>query len=408
MTRHRDPCRLASLGMVNCLGDDEGRVWPRLLAGDVSAFVRRSDLSPDPDMLVGMVAGALPELDPAFAEYDCRNNRLTVAALDQISDGIDAAIARFGRGRVAVVAGTSTSGVSDAEEAIRHRKRSGALPRRFRAAQLEFGGISDFIATHLGVTGPAYTLSTACSSGARALAAARSLLEMGFADAVVCGATDTLCGLTANGFSSLGVVAPQLTNPCSANRCGLTLGEGAAYFLVLRESGGVQLVGVGESSEAHHMSSPDPGGSGARAAMQAALADAGLVAADIAYVNLHGTGTETNDSMECQAVCDVLGTDVAASSTKPLVGHTLGAAGATEAGFCWQVLSRRDGDSLSLPPHRWDGVADPAFPRLNFTEAGARVTVAQTAYVMSNSFGFGGNNCTLVLAVGADDERGRP
>ncbi|HYB99534.1 MAG TPA: beta-ketoacyl-ACP synthase [Candidatus Limnocylindrales bacterium] len=397
MTRTVQPCRLSALGMVSALGTGPAETWPRLIAGDTSRLVRRADLVPEQELIIGMCAEPLPPVPEGLREFDCRNNRLLLAALDQIVQPIVGAIARYGRARVAVVAGTSTAGVADAEEAIRHQVRTGNLPERFRYAQLEFGGTSDFIAAYLGTTGPAYTLSTACSSGARALASARSLLAMGMADAVVCGAADTLCGVTANGFSSLGVVAPELTNPCSANRRGLTLGEAAAFFLVTREEGGVQLSGVGESSEAHHMSSPDPEGSGARAAMQAALADAGVSAADIAYLNLHGTGTSINDAMESRAVSEVLGPSVPVSSTKSLVGHTLGAAGAIEAAFCWQVLDAFDGGELALPPHRWDGVPDPDLPALDLVEPGRRVAAGKVARVMTNSFGFGGNNCTLIL-----------
>ncbi|HYC57304.1 MAG TPA: beta-ketoacyl-ACP synthase [Candidatus Binatia bacterium] len=397
MTRTTQPCRLAALGMISALGNGPTETWPRLIGGDTSRLVRRSDLVPDQELILGMVGDALPQVPEHLREFDCRNNRLLLAALDQIAAPISAAVERFGRARIAVVAGTSTAGVADAEEAIRHQVRTGNLPERFRYAQLEFGGTSDFIAAYLGTTGPAYTLSTACSSGARALASARSLVAMGIADAVVCGAADTLCGVTANGFSSLGVVAPELTNPCSLNRRGLTLGEAAAFFLVTRDEGGIQLVGVGESSEAHHMSSPDPEGAGARAAMQAALADAGLAATDIAYLNLHGTGTSINDSMESLAVAEVLGGSVPVSSTKTLVGHTLGAAGAIEAAFCWQILDDYDGRELSLPPHRWDGIADPALPALDLVEAGRRACPREVARVMTNSFGFGGNNCTLIL-----------
>ena len=398
MKRRPVPCRLAALGMANVLGSGTREIWTRLVAGDTSRFTRRSGLAPGREILLGMVDAELPVLGPEMAEHDCRNNRLAALVLGQIAAPVRDAIERFGPGRVAVVGGTSTSGVADAEIAIAHRERTGSLPGRFRSAQLEFGGISEFVAAYLGVTGPAYTLSTACSSGARALASARSLLTMGFADAVVCGATDTICGLTCNGFSSLGLICEDLTNPCSANRRGITLGEAGAFFLVLREEGGVQIAGVGESSEAHHMSSPDPDGSGALAAMRGALEDAGLGPDEIAYLNLHGTGTPANDAMECRAIATLFGDRVPVSSTKPLTGHTLGAAGATEAAFCWQVLEHREGSELLLPPHRWDGVADPELPLLDFIGDGRRVEVGETAYVMSNSFGFGGNNCTLVLS----------
>jgi 3-oxoacyl-[acyl-carrier-protein] synthase-1 len=168
-------------------------------------------------------------------------------------------------------------------------------------------------------------------------------------------------------------------------------------FLLLPEPGGIQLVGVGESSEAHHMSAPDPTGAGAEAAMRGALADAGLTPASIAYLNLHGTGTPLNDVMECRAVERVFGTTLPVSSTKPLVGHTLGAAGALEAAFCWLVLERSLDGVLELPPHCWDGERDPELPALRLAGKGESVRPAGPLRVMTNSFGFGGNNCTLVL-----------
>lgn len=399
MSRRPTHCRLAALGMANALGNSPAEIWPRLLAGDTGRFVRRAGLAPEREILVGMVDAELPVLGPEMFEYDCRNNRLAAFVLDQIAGPVRDAIARFGRGRVAVVTGTSTSGVGDAEIAIRHRERTGSLPGRFRAAQLEFGGISEFVAAYLGVTGPAYTLSTACSSGARAMASARSLLEMGFADAVVCGATDTICGLTCNGFSSLGLLSEGLTNPFSANRAGITLGEGGVFFLMLREEGGIQLAGVGESSEAHHMTAPDPDGAGATKSMRGALDDAGLGAADIAYLNLHGTGTPANDAMESRAVHALFGDGLPVSSTKPLTGHTLGVAGATGGAFCWQMLAQSEAGGLQLPPHRWDGVADPSLPLLDFVADGRVAAPRGRAYLMSNSFGFGGSNCTLVLSA---------
>ncbi len=182
------------------------------------------------------------------------------------------------------------------------------------------------------------------------------------------------------------------------NRDGLTIGEGAALFLATREEGGIQLVGVGESSEAHHISAPDPEGKGAETAMRAALLDAGIAASDVAYLNLHGTGTPQNDPMECGAVARVLGGAVPCSSTKPLFGHALGAAGALEAAVCWLVLNARTGDELPLPPHLYDGERDPACAGVRLARAGERAHVGPVARVMTNSFGFGGNNCSLVLA----------
>jgi 3-oxoacyl-[acyl-carrier-protein] synthase I len=346
---------------------------------------------------MGAVREALPPVPAELFRYACRNNALALAALRQIEEPVRAAIARHGKGRVGIVVGTSTSGVGDAEAAIAHHIATQALSPTFYYDQLEFGGAAGFLAEYLGTEGPAYTLSTACSSGARALASARSLLRLDVCDAVVAGAADSLCGLTAGGFAALQAVSDEITNPMSANRAGITLGEAAALFLVTQEPGGIQLTGAGESSEAHHMSAPDPEGRGARDAMEAALADAGLAASDIAYLNLHGTGTPLNDAMESVAVDAVFGRALPCSSTKPLVGHTLGAAGALEAAFCWLVLDRRESEELVLPPHRFDGAADPAIPPLRFAAEGERAAVSGPARVMTNSFGFGGNNCTLIL-----------
>jgi len=390
-------CSLGALGMVNALGSSCDEIWPRLLAGDQSRLAPRKDLVPGRELIVGEVAGALPEIPAALHQYACRNNALALAALRQIEGAVEGATRRFGPARVAVVAGSSTSGVSDAEQSIRHRERTGSLRREFDYAQLEFGGLAGFVAAQLGIRGPSYALSTACSSGARALASARSLLALGICDAVVAGACDSLSSLTTGGFSALQAVSHQITNPCSRNRSGLTLGEGAAFFLLTRDPGGVQLLGVGESSEAHHMSAPDPSGAGAESAMRSALSDAGLQPEAISYLNLHGTGTPKNDQMECRAVDRVFGAELARSSTKPLVGHTLGAAGATEAGFCWMMLRSVENGEIGVAPHCWDGATDPELPPQHLARQGERVAVGARGAVMSNSFGFGGNNCVLVL-----------
>ena len=284
--------------------------------------------------------------------------------------------------------------MSDAERAICHQVETGSLAPSFHYEQLEFGGLSLFVAELLDLRGPAYTLSTACSSGARALASARSILALGLADAVIAGATDTLCGLTTNGFSALQVISDEITNPCSRNRKGLTLGEGTALFVVTRETDGIQLRGVGESSEAHHMSAPDPNGMGAETAMRAAMRDAGVSPDAIAYLNLHGTGTALNDSMECSAIARTFKSPPPCSSTKALVGHTLGAAGALEAGFCWLMLNEQENGEMALIPHVYDGDFDPELPRIPLATKGMRSPVGP---VLTNSFGFGGNNCCLVL-----------
>jgi 3-oxoacyl-[acyl-carrier-protein] synthase-1 len=397
MTPPSAPCRLSALGIVTALGASADEVWSRLLDGEPSRLAFRDDLAPERVLRVGAVHDPLPRIPEQLAEFACRNNAMALAALTQIEEPIARALHDCGAERVGVVMGTSTSGVSDAELAIGRELREGGLPPTFHYAQLEFGGLAAFTARVLGARGPAYALSTACSSGARALATARSLLRLGVCDAVIAGAADSLCGLTGGGFTALSAVCDGVTNPCSANRAGLTLGEGAAVFLVEPRDGGIQLLGVGESSEAHHMSAPDPSGVGAETAMRGALADAELSSDAIAYLNLHGTGTPLNDKMECLAVERVFGGALPVSSTKPLVGHTLGAAGAIEAAFCWLVLDRCAGGALSLPPHAWDGQRDPELPALHLVQKGETAAVGAAPRVMSNSFGFGGNNCTLVL-----------
>jgi 3-oxoacyl-[acyl-carrier-protein] synthase-1 len=397
----RVPCRLAALGMVTSLGGDVATVWPGLRDGDQSHFRERDDFLPGRSIVVAPVETELPEIPEALARHRCRNNALLLAALRQIEPAVREVLSAKGAARVGVVLGTSTAGAIAVEEAVRHQLEDDRFPASCAYDQAEFGGTAGFLAEVLGAAGPRYTISTACSSGARALASARSLLSLGLCDAVVAGAADTLCGLVTNGFSALHAVSDRITNPCSVHRSGLTLGEASALFLVTPEPGGIQLRGVGESSEAHHMSAPDPTGRGAETAMRAALDDARVEAESIAYLNLHGTGTAQNDSMECKAVSRVFPRGVACSSTKPLVGHTLGAAGAVEAGVCWMALAHRDAEGLALPPHRYDGVPDPELPEVSLVSESRSVRVTGEALAMTNSFGFGGNNCVLVLGAAA-------
>jgi 3-oxoacyl-[acyl-carrier-protein] synthase-1 len=395
------PCAITAVGIVTALGAGVEATWPRLIAGDQSRLSSRDDLVPGRAVTVGQALEPLLPVPPALARFACRNNRLSLTALQPIAAAVRAAIERVGPARVGVVMGSTTSGVDAAELAVEQAAPGGALPDWFDYAQLELGGVAGFVAAWLGTRGPAYTVSTACSSGAKAIVSARALLALGVCDAVVAGGSDALCRLTLNGFTALQAVAEAPSNPFSLNRRGLTLGEGAAVFLLERRAGGVQVLGSGESSDAHHMSAPDPEGHGAAAAMEQALSEAGLRPRDLAYLNLHGTGTPLNDAMESRAVRRVFGDDgVPASSTKPLVGHTLGAAGAVELGFCCMMLERRGSRGVPLPPHCWDGVADPELPGLRLVVRGDHAPPADEMAVLSNSFGFGGNNCAVVLGVG--------
>ncbi|MBV8273326.1 MAG: beta-ketoacyl-ACP synthase [Cupriavidus sp.] len=344
--------------------------------------------------------GTMPQLgepsDDMAPRVRSRNNAMIDHLLAQIRPAVDNAVSLSGPTRVAVVIGTSTSGIREGGKAIQTLHDAGAWPVGFHYAQQELGSPAEYLAMRLGLSGPAYTISTACSSGAKALASAARLLRAGIADAVIAGGADTLCPFTIGGFSALEAVSAQRCNPFSRNRAGINLGEGGALFLVSRTPGPVRLSGWGETSDAHHMSAPEPGGKGAAAAMAQALARAGLSASDIDYLNLHGTATAQNDAMESLATEAVLGLEVPASSTKPLTGHTLGAAGALEAGLLW--LGLVDNPAGRLPPHWWDGERDPALPPLCLT--GPADTLGRpTRHMMSNSFAFGGSNISLILSA---------
>lgn len=391
--------RLSRPGLVSALGVGVEETRERLFAGDTSCMVAETGwLRGDALARVGKFAGTLPALpdDDWHRRHDSRNNRLLLAAFAQIEDDFRALRERFGPARIGVVLGTSTSGVAEGEAAVAAHAHHGELPTGFAYEQMEIGDPAVFLARHLGLLGPAYTVSTACTSGGKALVSARLLIEAGFCDAVITGGVDSLCRLTLGGFTALESTTLDLCQPLSRNRCGINIGEGASLFLMTAEAipfGPVALLGVGESSDAHHISAPEPEGRGAEAAMRAALADAGLAPTEIGYLNLHATATPKNDAMESLAVARVFAEGVPVSGTKPLTGHALGAAGALEAAFCWLSLTDPAG---RLPPHVWDGEADPELPRLDTVSVG-RCFTAGHRVAMSNSFAFGGNNLSLIF-----------
>ncbi|WP_199096237.1 beta-ketoacyl-ACP synthase [Dyella sp. ASV21] len=392
---------LNALGVVCALGSDKASVAKALFAGEDAHIRHESGWVPGRTVALGAAHMPLPALPEALAATrDNRNNRLLLAAAQEIEADIRAAIARYGSERIGVIIGTSTTGIDEATQGVAGYRRDGAWPEHYRYAHQELGAPAEFLAEWLGLSGPCYGISTACTSSARALLSARRLLRRGLCDAVLCGGADTLCGLPINGFHALEAVDAQRCNPFSLQRQGINIGEAAALFLMTREHGAVQLYGGGASSDAHHMSSPEPNGLGAQAAMRAALADAAMDAAQIDYLNLHGTATAQNDAMESLAVAAVFPQGVACSSTKSLTGHTLGAAGALEAAFCWLSLTDTH-QPRRLPPQVWDGQADPALPALHFTSPGQHLPAHGPRYLMSNSFAFGGNNASLILGDAA-------
>jgi 3-oxoacyl-[acyl-carrier-protein] synthase I len=365
---------------------------------------RRTGLAPckfetvELDTYIGEVSGSDAEQIPdELGNFNCRNNRLAQLALRQ--DGFSAAVAeiagRWGRRRVGVFLGTSTSGILETELAYRRRDPgTGTLPEDFnyRGMHNSFS-VADFTRRRLGLEGPAVVVSSACSSSAKVFGSARRMIEVGLIDAAVVGGVDSLCLTTLYGFHSLQLVSHLPCRPFDTARDGISIGEAAAFALLEKvpenlNADAVMLLGIGESSDAYHMSSPHPDGRGAKAAMLQALETAGLQAADIDYINLHGTGTPSNDNAEARAVAAVLGSEVQGSSTKGATGHALGAAGALEAVICGLALQHG-----FMPA----GLNTSAVDR----SLGVRYLLenchGKVGRVMSNSFGFGGSNCSLIL-----------
>ena len=359
--------------------------------------LRPNDYDPAVGGWIGRVEGVEDHrLPAALAAYDCRNNRLADMALD--CDGFAAAVARararHGAARIAVVLGTSTSGVTAAEDAFRARDADGALPDWFDFDNTQdLGALARFVRDRLGLRGPALSVSTACASSARSFMDAAALIRTGIVDAAVVGGADSLCRMTLHGFAALELLAPGPCRPCAADRAGISIGEAAGFALLERDGDGeARLLGAGASSDGYHMSSPHPEGAGAVAAMWGALDAAGLAPDAIDWINLHGTATRANDAIEDMAVAAVFGDAVPASSTKGWTGHTLGACGILETVIALECM--RGGfvaGCLGID------AADPAFT--------AGIAVANTARpvrrVLSNSFGFGGINCSLVLGSAA-------
>lgn len=384
---------LHELGILCALGDSHEQVLNRCLAG----FRPQPQAVQELDLAIPALAwqGSLPSIPNKLHRYDCRNNRLLLAALAPIEEAVRSASTRYGSGRVGIVIGTSTSGIAEGEQALRQWHATGRMPESYDYRQQALGGAAQFLASYLDLDGPAYTVSTTCSSSAHALASARRLLRAGLCDAVIVGGADSLCRTTLEGFTALGAISKTLCNPFSQNRDGTLLGEGAALFLMTREPSPIALLGVGTSSDAYHISAPQPEGKGALLAMQQALQDADLTPAKVDYLNLHGTATLQNDRMEAKAVAALFNEGVLCSATKPATGHCLGAAGAIEAGLCWLILSGLN-SQRRLPPQLWDGHQDGQLPSLSFVKL-ENPLGKPLQYCLSNSFAFGGNNVSLLI-----------
>ena len=361
---------LRTPGIVSALGVGAEETERRLFAGDTSGMKPVDDLSGGDSTVFGFA--------PVGGTSPTRVGSLIAAAIAQID--VAALRREFKPERIGVVVGTSNSTMEEFTD---------------NPDRIDMAYPAEFVRELTGAGGPSWSVSTACSSSAKVFASARRLIRDGLCDAVIVGGADAHTRTVVEGFHSLEALSSRLARPLCADRDGISLGEGAAFFVMSRAEGPagskIELLGVGESSDAHHLTAPDPEGIGAEASMRAAIADAGLEPSDIDYVNLHGTGTTYNDSMECEAVRRVFGDRVPCSSTKPLTGHCLGAAGAVEAALCWLALRRGRG----LPPH-CAGPVDSVLAPFPVPCAGD-MTPLTTA--LSNSFAFGGSNASVVLGL---------
>ncbi|AEX50871.1 FabV family 3-oxoacyl-[ACP] synthase [Rahnella aquatilis CIP 78.65 = ATCC 33071] len=382
----------SAVGMVNALGNSNVQIAASLKSGIAPGMsLQKGWLTEERPVWLGAVTGELPAISDSLLAHRSRNNQLLLAALAQIEPQVHKAISRYGKDRVAVIMGTSTSGIAEGEDAVRHLHQHGQFPPGYDYQQQELGDPSEFMAELLDLCGPAYTLSTACSSSARAIISGKRLIDAGLADAALVGGADSLCRMPVNGFNSLESFSRGRCTPFGQHRDGINIGEASALILLTREPADVALLGTGESSDAWHMSAPHPQGLGAERAICMALEQAGLSAADVGYINAHGTATPLNDQAEAAVIHRLFGNQTPCSSTKHLTGHTLGAAGATEAALSWLILTQ----NLNLPPQDFSVIPrDTHLPDIRLVKKNE--TLAKPV-ILSNSFAFGGNNACIVI-----------
>jgi 3-oxoacyl-[acyl-carrier-protein] synthase-1 len=384
----REPYPVTAYAAANALGGSTKEVIAALRAG-------RTGLRPCPlDLPFAAPSGAMPDplprLPEALAAHDSRTARLALIPLEEIMPAVRAAVARHGSDRVGLVLGTTTAGLVRTEDAYHWLARTGALPADYDLhRQHSFGAVLEIVRKVASLGGPGHVVSTACSASAKAIGSAQRLIASGRADAVLVGGVDGLCQTTLRGFHSLQILSGQPCRPLSSERNGINIGEGAAYLLIERTGDSeLKLLGVGESSDAYHMSAPHPEGQGALAAMREALERAGMGPDEVDHINAHSPGTRLNDYSEARAIATLFGARVPVASTKGYTGHMLGAGGATEAVFSLVALAEG-----WIPA---SAGADPVDGSLGI-EISTAVQHKRCRAVMSNSFAFGGNNVSVLF-----------
>ena len=402
---------LSKPGVMSCAGNNIDELWQSVTGGNQKG-IKKVTACNDEEYFAARINDEI--LQSSGARYEMKIMRIENAALEQISEDVNAVVSKYGAERVAVCVGSCDNGTEFSLAGHRKYFAEEKFPADY---SLEIQGadyVATFIAEKFGLKGPVNSFSTACSSSAGAIIKASEMIMGGIVDAAVVGGIDIASDTTLIGFSALEAVSSEITNPFSKNRHGITLGDGAAFFVLTKEplssavvSTGsttvtnVKLLGWGESADAYHMTSPDPSGAGAEKAIRRALESSGVPAADVGYINLHGTGTKFNDSMEAKAVDCVFGSQnikVPVSTTKPVTGHTLGAAAALEAAICWKALVENKGkNNIKLPVQIWDGERDEELPQINIVDSKSAEMKGELKVCLSNSFAFGGANACLVL-----------
>ena len=401
---------LSKPGVMSCAGNNIDELWNAVISGKQDN-IKKVKACNDEEYFAARISDDI--LKASGARYDMKIMRIENAALEQIADDVEAVKSRYGADRIAVCIGSCDNGTEFS--LANHRKyfADGVFPKDYNIEIQGADYVSTFAAEKFGLTGPAVTFATACSSSAGAIIKAAEMIKAGLVDAAIVGGIDIASDTTLIGFSALEAVSSEITNPFSKNRHGITLGDGAAFFVLTKEpvvecsrsecieTTSVKLLGWGESADAYHMTSPDPSGAGAEKAIRQALEASGLATSDIGYINLHGTGTKFNDSMEAKAVAAIFGEKaVPVSTTKPVTGHTLGAAAALEAAICWKALTENSGkNNIQLPLQVWDGERDEELPALNIVDGKSEAKEGELKVCLSNSFAFGGANACLVLGL---------
>lgn len=394
---------LSSPAVFCCCAKNASELWESVISGNRNGIRRVTALN-EKEFYAARIDDSLLK-EKSSARYDMRIIRIEEKCIAQLAGKIEAAKKCFGAKKIGVCVGSCDNGTEFSIAGHREYFKNGNFASDYTLEMQGADYVASYISEAFGISGPCMTFSTACSSSAGAIIKAAELVRAGICDAVIAGGVDIASDTTLLGFDSLEAVSSEMTNPFSKNRHGITLGDAAAFFLVSREDfdkNAIELLGYGESADAYHMTSPDPSGNGAMRAMKQALKSAALNPEQIDYVNLHGTGTRFNDLMEGRAMQSVFGEyKVPCSTTKPMTGHTLGAAGALEAAVCYQTIINNRGSQncAKYPLQIWDNEQDSEIPVLALTDKNYKAGGKPIKICMSNSFAFGGSNASLILGT---------